>query len=144
MVNENTVRLGLPRSAGRLLIFAAAAILGIACGAQRATEPGSISPAELAETIRLGKAPLILDVRSEAEYREAHIPGAVNIPYDQLRNRVAEIGAAKSDEIVVLCRSGPRAAVAEKILGAAGYSKLRDLDGHMNAWQSSGYPTEGS
>jgi rhodanese-related sulfurtransferase len=103
-----------------------------------------ISVAELAERIRLDRAPLIVDVRSEQEYAEAHIPGAVNIPHDQLGDRLAEIDAAKSDEIVVLCRSGRRAEVAEKLLIDAGYSRIYDLDGHMNAWQSGGYPTDES
>jgi phage shock protein E len=110
------------------------------------SKPGAgqeiISAKELAEQIQLERAPLIVDVRSEKEYAEAHIPGAVNIPYDQLGDRLAEIDAAKTDEIVVHCRSGYRAEIAEKVLSEAGYSNVRDLDGHMNAWQSGGYPTE--
>jgi phage shock protein E len=110
------------------------------------SKPGAgqeiISAKELAEQIQLKRAPLIVDVRSEKEYAEAHIPGAVNIPYDQLGDRLAEIDAAKTDEIVVHCRSGYRAEIAEKVLSEAGYSNVRDLDGHMNAWQSGGYPTE--
>jgi rhodanese-related sulfurtransferase len=81
-------------------------------------------------------------VRSEKEYAEARIPGAVNIPHDQLGDRLSEIDAAKEDEIVVHCKSGYRAGIAEKILIDAGYSEVRDLDGHMNAWKSSGYPIE--
>jgi phage shock protein E len=104
--------------------------------------PESISSTELAELIRHEQAPLILDVRSEKEFDEAHIPGAVNIPHDQLRDRLSEIDAAKTDEIVVHCKSGYRAGIAEKALIEAGYSNVRDLDGHMNDWQSSGYPIE--
>ncbi len=132
------------RRPGRAAILVAAAIFAMACDAQTGAEPASIAPQELAESVRRGDAPLILDVRSEAEYRAAHIPGAVNIPHDQLRDRLAEIDAAKRDEIVVHCKSGRRAGIAEQILGEAGYSNLRDLEGHMDAWQSGGYPTEGS
>jgi rhodanese-related sulfurtransferase len=81
-------------------------------------------------------------VRSEKEYAEGHIPGAVNIPHDQLSDRLSEIDAAKTDEIVVHCRSGYRAGIAEKILIEVGYSDIRNLDGHMDAWKSGGYPIE--
>jgi rhodanese-related sulfurtransferase len=104
--------------------------------------PKIISAEELAERIQREQAPRIVDVRSEKEYAEAHIPGAVNIPYDQLGDRLSEIDAAKTDEIVVHCLSGYRAEIAEKLLSEAGYSNVRDLDGHMNAWQSGGYPIE--
>ena len=128
--------------AGGLLVVVSAAIAATAEDAKKSAGPESISPGELAELIQLGQAPLILDVRSEKEYNEAHIPGAVNIPHDQLRDRLSEIDAAKTDEIVVHCKSGYRAGIAEKTLVEAGYSNLRDLDGHMNAWQSGGYPIE--
>jgi len=123
--------------------------LSVACTATddhstRGAGPKKVTAAELSEQIQNSRAPLILDVRSEEEYAEGHIPGAVNIPYDQLGSRLAEIDAAKTDEIVVHCRSGHRAGIAEQMLIEAGYSDVRDLDGHMNAWQSGGYPIEES
>jgi rhodanese-related sulfurtransferase len=109
---------------------------------KQGANPKIISAEELAERIQLEQAPLIIDVRSEKEYAKAHIPGAVNIPHDQLGDRLSEIDAAKTDEIVVHCRSGHRAGIAEEVLIEAGYSDVRDLDGHMNAWKSDGYPIE--
>jgi phage shock protein E len=128
--------------AGSLLVVMSVAIAATADDSKKSAEPANISPGELAKLIQLEKAPLILDVRSKKEYTEAHIPGAVNIPHDQLRDRMSEIDAAKTAEIVVHCKSGYRAGTAEKLLIEAGYSNLRDLDGHMNAWQSGGYPVE--
>ena len=104
--------------------------------------PKIISAEELAERIQLEQAPLIIDVRSAEEYAGGHIPGALNIPHAELPDRLSEIDAAKADEIVVHCKSGYRAGIAKEILIEAGYSNLRDLDGHMNAWQSGGYPIE--
>ena len=129
------------------LVTGLLAVVLAACAAadddsNRGTGPQSITAGELAEQIQLLRAPLILDVRSEEEYADGHILGALNIPHDQLGNRLSEIDAAKTDEIVVHCRSGYRARVAGKILVEAGYSDVRDLDGHMNAWQRGGYPTE--
>ncbi len=133
-----------PRSwvaAGLWLVVSAAGV-AIADDPKKNAGPTSITPGELAEQIQLEQAPLILDVRSKQEYEEGHIPAAVNIPHDQLRDRLSEIDAAKTDEIVVHCRSGHRAGLAEEILGEAGYSNVRDLDGHMDGWQSGGYPIE--
>jgi len=101
-----------------------------------------ITAEELTRQIQNAQAPLILDVRSEEEYADGHIPGALNIPHNQLLNRLSEIDAAKTEEIVVLCRSGHRAGIAEKVLIEAGYPNFRDLDGHMNGWRSGGYPIE--
>ena len=109
---------------------------------KRASGPKSITAEELAEKIQFSQAPLILDVRSKEEYAGGHIPGAINIPHAELPDRLSEIDAAKTDEIVVYCRSGYRARIAEKILIEAGYSDVRDLAGHMNAWKSGGYPIE--
>ena len=125
-----------------LLALVLAACTATDDDSKRAAGPKSITVGELAEQIQISQAPLILDVRSREEYARGHIRGALNIPHNQLGNRLSEIDAAKTDEIVVLCRSGQRAGVAEKVLIEAGYSDVRDLDGHMNAWVSGGYPIE--
>lgn len=127
-----------------LLIAASVACTARDDNARGAAGPMRISAGELSQQIQGSQAPLILDVRSEKEFADGHIPGAVNIPYDQLGDRLSEIDAAKSDAIVVHCRSGHRAGIAEKVLIEAGYSDVRDLDGHMNAWQTGGYPIEES
>jgi rhodanese-related sulfurtransferase len=125
-----------------LLAVVLAAYTALADDSKRDTGAKSITAQELAEQIQLSQAPLILDVRSEKEYAEGHIPGALNIPHDQLPDRLSEIDVAKTAEIVVHCRSGYRAGIAEKVLVGADYSNVRDLDGHMNGWQSGGYPIE--
>jgi len=117
-------------------------VLACADDAKTSANTTSITPGELAELIQTDKAPLILDVRSSKEYAEGHIPGAVNIPYDQLADHLSDLHAAKTDEIVVHCQSGHRAGIAEKTLSEAGYSNVRDLDGHMSAWKRDGYPLE--
>jgi phage shock protein E len=103
---------------------------------------GSIPSTDLAQRIQEGTAPLVLDVRSAEEYQAGHIPGAVNIPHDELPARLAELRISTTDEIVVHCESGRRAARAEEVLVQAGYSAVRDLDGHMKAWRAAGLPTE--
>lgn len=54
-----------------------------------------VKPDELAAEIAKGSVPLIVDVRSEKEFRSAHIPGAINIPLDELEQRRFELDATK-------------------------------------------------
>ena len=57
------------------------ALLGLqACGPEPPSQVGAITPAELADRLAAGQAPVILDVRTVAEYDEAHIPGALDLP----------------------------------------------------------------
>ncbi|MFT7689111.1 MAG: phage shock protein E [Candidatus Azotimanducaceae bacterium] len=86
--------------------------------------------------------PLLLDVRTPKEFAEGHVHGATNISHDQLEHRLAELGTDKSQEIVVYCRSGRRAAFAEGVLRGAGFTNLKHLEGDMLGWQKAGLKTE--
>ena len=101
-----------------------------------------ITGADLASRIEAGDAPFILDVRSPEEYAGGHVPGAVNIPFDALPDRLDELPVGHGDEVVVYCRSGRRASIAEQTLAEAGFTELRDLDGHIQGWQAAGLPLE--
>jgi rhodanese-related sulfurtransferase len=80
----------------------------------------------------------VLDVRTPQEYAEGHVPGAVNVPQDQLASRLAEV--PKDKDVVIYCRSGRRSALAADVLAANGYSRLSHLEGDMNAWVAKGRP----
>jgi rhodanese-related sulfurtransferase len=101
-----------------------------------------IAADELDRRIAAGEAPLVLDVRSRVEYERGHIPGALNIPHDELSKRLGELPEDKSAEIVVHCQSGRRARAAETELSEAGYTNLRDLIGHWQGWQADARPSE--
>jgi rhodanese-related sulfurtransferase len=118
------------------------ALLLAGCGASvEASSDGAISPEELAHRIESGSAPVVLDVRSRDEFAGGHIPGAINIPYDEIDARRSEIPASASDEIVVLCQSGGRARIAEQTLREQGHDNVRDLTGHWKEWRARGLPT---
>jgi rhodanese-related sulfurtransferase len=88
-----------------------------------------------------GESPLVLiDVRTPEEFAAGHIPGAVNIPYDVLPTRLHELEGHQGDEVVVYCRTGRRAGIAEQALTEAGFVNVRDLAGHMVAWTAADYP----
>ena len=54
-----------------------------------------IKPDELAAEIAEGHAPVIVDVRSENDFRASHLPGAINIPLEELEQRKAELDTTK-------------------------------------------------
>lgn len=104
------------------------------------TRPGLITPAELTDRLEGPDAPVILDVRSPDEYEDGHIPGAINIPYDQIEARIGSLEEYREAEVVVYCRTGRRAGVAESVLTEAGFGQIRDLEGHMVAWREAELP----
>lgn len=97
---------------------------------------GTITPAELSQRLKESRAPFILDVRTPEEFSAGHISGALNVPYDQLASRLEEMPKDKSTEIVVYCKSGRRAGIAEKILIEKNYTNVRDLTGHWQSWSA--------
>lgn len=70
---------------------------------------------------------LIIDVRTEAEYGVGHLPGAVNIPVEKIRERLPELPNDK--EIILYCRVGFRGYLAYRILVQNGFSRVRNLSG---------------
>ena len=75
---------------------------------------------------------LLLDVRTPEEFAEGHLPGALNIPVDQVAKRLDEVGP-KDKPVVVYCRTGRRSGLAAVTLEKAGFQSVHDL-GAMSAW----------
>ena len=103
-------------------------------------EAPSVTAAELAELRKSGVAPVVIDVRTSEEYASGHIPGAVNIPFDQVADRIAEVDAPHG--VALYCMIGPRARKGESALLAASYPKVFHLEGGLAAWQAAGLPVE--
>lgn len=82
----------------------------------------------------------ILDVREEAEYAEAHIPGATLIPLGQLPDRLSEIPSDKP--VIAVCRSGNRSGKATDLLRTQGFDNVHNMQGGMLAWAEAGYDLE--
>lgn len=78
---------------------------------------------------------VLLDVRTLEEYKEAHIGGALLLPYDQITASSAAktLGLDKNKTVIVYCRSGRRNEIAAKTLASLGYKKIYDL-GAISAW----------
>ncbi|WHP17945.1 FAD-dependent oxidoreductase [Cellulomonas sp. ES6] len=74
----------------------------------------------------------VLDVRSPAEFATGHLPGALNVPHTQVRDRLAEIREAAGDRPVRLhCQSGMRSYLALRVLAQEGFADVAHLSGGM-------------
>ena len=102
-----------------------------------------MSPHELSTRINAGNPPAILDVRTPGEFEKGHVPGAVNVPFNQVRKRAAEIPGARDEELVVYCGHGPRAYVAGAMLRRLGWQKISYLKGHWAKWKDHHEATKG-
>ncbi len=119
--------------------IAIAGLIGLAGGCSKPSQPAAAAPAARqfvapAEAHRLveKEGALLLDVRTPQEFAAGHVPGAVNIPVQELPARLDEIGAPR--KIVVYCHSGRRSTIAAGVLEKKGHD-VANL-GPMTAWGS--------
>jgi phage shock protein E len=71
--------------------------------------------------------PLVIDVRTVAEWDKGHLEGAVLIPYDQIGEKIGSVVKNKSQTIYVYCRTGHRAKIAKEALEKLGYKDIINL-----------------
>lgn len=106
-----------------------------------AGEAAQISQQELLTAL---KAPnnniVLLDVRSEEEYDQGHVTGAINVSHNVVEENLTQLAQYKDSMVVVYCRSGRRAGIAETILADNGFKNLRHLTGDMNGWLEAKLP----
>jgi len=79
------------------------------------------------------KGMMLLDIRSDKEYGQGHIPGAAHVPLSEIGERVKKL--KKDKELVVYCQNGNRSIWAIKRLMGMGYKNLYNLKGGYDAWK---------
>lgn len=99
-----------------------------------------ISQEQFQQIVKSKQTIVLLDVRTENEFKQGHIANALNIPYDSISMRINELPQSKDTKVVIYCRSGRRAEVARGILAQEGFTNLDHLDGDFNAWQANKMP----
>ena len=105
----------------------------VAAGLLRGDHP-QITAAELRDHITAGTAPTLVDVRTAAEFERGTVPGAINLPVDELRTRLGELtNVAGSGPVVVFCQVGMRGYLATRILLQNGFS-ARNVSGGYTSW----------
>ena len=125
-----------------MMILAAAAVLGLAgcgnkdAGEESAADENSYVQISMEEAVAMMEEEtdyVILDVRTPEEFAQKHIPGAVNVPNEEIGDdEIAEL-PDKEQLILVYCRSGNRSKQASEKLAALGYTNVYEFGG-INDW----------
>lgn len=98
-----------------------------------------IEPIELKERLKRGDELILIDVRDPVEQQVSALPGALVIPLERLGQRMKELDPQR--EYVLFCRTGVRSARGVRQMSAAGFSKVKNLRGGLNAWAEQVDPT---
>ncbi|HUP48110.1 MAG TPA: MBL fold metallo-hydrolase [Thermoanaerobaculia bacterium] len=104
------------------------------------TTVAQISVGELRTMMEAVPALQVIDVRRPGEYRDGHVPGAVNIPLHELPAAGAQLDATRP--AAVICASGYRSSIGTSVLERLGFTELYNVTGGTNAWLVSGLPAE--
>jgi NADPH-dependent 2,4-dienoyl-CoA reductase/sulfur reductase-like enzyme/rhodanese-related sulfurtransferase len=81
---------------------------------------------------KISSEDLLIDVRTTLEYADGNIPGSINIPVDELRNRLDEID--KDRNIIIYCQIGLRGYLAQRILLQNGFKNVQNISGGYKLW----------
>lgn len=90
----------------------------------------NVSPERALELVSSGVQPL--DVRTAGEFQAGHLPGAVNMPVDQIQTLAASLDPTQP--VLVYCATGSRSTSAVQYLAGAGFTKIYHFDSGMVAW----------
>ncbi len=85
---------------------------------------------------------LLIDVRSPEEYADGHIPGAINMPHENINSYLSELEQHKNKPIIIYCRSGRRAKLAMKVLQEHDFTDVMHLEGDILGWNEAGLTLE--
>ena len=110
------------------------ALVVMLCSCKDSEKFQTITPDEAAEMMATGSGYVIVDVRGKEEYDKGHIPGAINVPIDSLKqdirnNEAIPELADKKKVYMIYCRSGRRSNEAAKLLSSFGYKHIYEFGG---------------
>jgi len=112
------------------------------------TRVKEVLPWDLGKRLAAGDVPLLLDVREPAEFAALRIPGSINVPRGVLEQScewdydetVPELVARREREIVVICRSGKRSALAADVMREMGFADVASLKLGVRGWNDAELP----
>ena len=116
------------------LVFLLLAVMFLtACGQDKENNQGAvymnITAEEAKEIIDSEEGYIILDVRTQEEYDEGHIPGAIVISHEEIAEKAEGVLTDKNQLILVYCRSGRRSKIAAEALVELGYTNIKEFGG---------------
>lgn len=103
-------------------------------------EPSEISLHELSEILASSRPPLVAEILGPHQFARGHLPGAVNLPLEDMLERAAQVLPDKNAQIVVYCASSScqNSELAQRKLRSLGYQNVRVFRGGKAAWQQAG------
>jgi sulfur-carrier protein adenylyltransferase/sulfurtransferase len=102
-----------------------------------------VDPSEVHELVGGGNGAIVVDVREQHEFDEAHIPGAKHVPRGFLESRIEGSAPDRSQRVVLYCQSGNRSALAAHTLQTMlGYENVESMRGGITLWKDRGYDVE--
>ena len=117
----------------KLILILLAVVLLTACGNKNENNQEAaymnITAEEAKQIMDTETGYIILDVRTQEEYDESHIPGAIVIPNTEIETRAEQELTDKGQMILVYCRSGRRSKQAAEILVTLGYTNIKEFGG---------------
>ena len=117
----------------KLLLFFLAVMLLPACGQNTEKDQEAvymnITTQQAKEIMERETGYIILDTRTQEEYAQGHIPGAILIPHDRVKELAESVLTDKDQLILVYCRSGRRSKLAAEDLVKLGYTNIKEFGG---------------
>ena len=117
----------------KLIFLLLAVMMLTACGQNTENDQGAvymnITAEEAKQIMDSEESYIILDVRTQEEYDEGHIPGAVVISHEEIAEKAEEVLTDKDQLILVYCRSGRRSKIAAEALVELGYTNIKEFGG---------------
>ena len=117
----------------KLLFLLLAVVLLTACGQTKENDREAaymnITAEEAKQIMDSEEGYIILDARTQEEYDQGHIPGAIVISHEEIAEKAEEVLTDKDQLILVYCRSGRRSKIAAEALAELGYTNIREFGG---------------
>ena len=117
----------------KLVVLFLAVMMLTACGQDKENDQGAvyvnITAEEAKRIMDSEEGYIILDVRTQEEYDQGHIPGAIVISHEEIAEKAEDVLADKDQLILVYCRSGRRSKLAAEALVELGYTNIKEFGG---------------
>ena len=117
----------------KLILLLLAVMMLTACGQDKENNQGAvymnITAEEAKQIMDSEEGYIILDVRTQEEYEQGHIPGAIVISHEEIAEKAEEVLTDKDQLILVYCRSGRRSKIAAEALVELGYTNIKEFGG---------------
>src|SRR3954447_25580526 len=102
-----------------------------------------VDPRQVHDIVSNGYKAVVVDVREQHEWDEAHLPGAVHVPRSHFETRIENAVRDKDARVILYCQSGNRSAfAADTMLRELGYSNAESMTGGITLWKDRGFEVE--